>query len=150
MIRLLTPRSDGARLIDSVHTVGDALITELLRLDGPAQAVIRTATDTHVVGGITIRAGEAAVVVLAAANRDPAAYTDPAQFLAKRAGPPPLAFGHGAHYCLGVALARLETAVALEHLLVRQPALGGTSIWRDNTAIRGPETVPVVFEAPET
>lgn len=52
----------------------DALIAELLRLDGPVQAVGRTATRDHVVNDVVIRAGEPVLVVLAAANRDPVPF----------------------------------------------------------------------------
>ena len=68
---------DGTRPIDTIDTINDRLITELLRVEGPAQVVVRTATYDHVLGGVTIRAGEPAVVVLAAANRDPAVFNKP-------------------------------------------------------------------------
>ena len=108
MIRLLTPAPDGVRLIDGVETIDDALVTELLRLDGPVQAVVRTATHDQVINDVTIHAGEPAVVVIAAANRDPAIFDSPNQFRPSRSGPAPVTFGYGAHYCLGAALARLE------------------------------------------
>lgn len=146
MIRLLTPRHDGTRLIETTPTVDDRLITELLRLDGPAQAVARTATQDHIVSDVTIRAGEPALVVLAAANRDPATFDAPDQLRTDRPGPAPLSFGHGAHYCLGAPLARLETEIALRQLLIRRPALCGNPTWRDNPAIRGPKTLPCTFQ----
>jgi hypothetical protein len=62
-------------------------------------------------------------------------------------GPAPLAFGYGEHYCLGAALARLEIAIALQHILARRPVLRGDPIWRDTPAIRGPLRVTTVFEA---
>lgn len=85
------------------------------------------------------------VLCLAAANRDPHVYPDPDQFRPGRTGPPPLTFGHGAHYCLGAALARLETAAALRNILRRNPELITTPTWRDTTAIRGPQTLPARF-----
>lgn len=148
MIRLLTPNADGTRPIETIHAVDDRLITELLRLDGPAQAVVRTATHDHAFGDVTIRTGEAALVVLAAANRDPAVYDQPDQLHTDRPGPAPLTFGHGAHYCLGAPLARLETAIALQQVLARQPTLRGNPTWRDNPAVRGPRTLPCTFTSP--
>ena len=124
------------------------MVTELLRLDGPVQAVGRTATRDHVVDDITIRVGDPVLVVLAAANRDPAIFTEPEHFQPNRVGPAPLMFGHGAHYCLGAALARLEIAIALRHVLARNPSLAGHPTWRDTPAIRGPATVPTVFAEP--
>lgn len=148
MIRLLTSQLDGTRPIDTVDATDDRLITELLRLDGPAQAVARTATHDHVLDDVTIRAGEPALVVLAAANRDPAVFDQPDQLRTDRPGSPPLTFGHGAHYCLGARLARLETAIAVRQLLARRPALCGDPTWRDNPAIRGPQTLPCTFQGP--
>jgi hypothetical protein len=76
---------------------------------------------------------------------DPAVYDRPDHFLPSRPGPAPIAFGHGAHYCLGASMARLETTAALRHILSRRPVLAGTPAWRDTPAIRGPLTVPVRF-----
>lgn len=150
MIRLLTPGRDGIRPIDAIDAIDDRIITELLRLDGPVQAVGRTATHDHVINDIPIHAGEPVLVVLAAANRDPAVFNKSDQLLPDRPGPAPLTFGHGAHYCLGAALARLETALALQHVLARRPVRCGDPTWRDTPAIRGPQTLPCVFTTPST
>lgn len=147
MIRLLTAQRGGVRPIEAIDTIDERLITELLRLDGPAQAVVRTATHDHTFGDATIRAGEPALVVLAAANRDPAVFPSPDQLRTDRPGPAPLTFGHGAHYCLGAALARLETVTALQRVLARRPTLNGDPTWRDNPAIRGPQTLLCRFTA---
>lgn len=149
MIRLLTPGPDGQRPVDAIDTGDEGLVTELLRLDGPVQAVGRTATEDHVLDGVVIHAGEPALAVLAAANRDPAVFHHPDQLRTDRTGPAPLAFGYGAHYCLGAALARLEIAIALRHVLGRRPSLCSPPTWRDTPAIRGPLTIPTVF-APAT
>jgi cytochrome P450 len=109
LIRLLTPTPDGARLADQIDPHDPAVVTELLRLDSPVQATGRTATADQTLAGVRISCGDAVLVCVAAANRDPAAYHRPDHFQPGRPGPAPLAFGHGAHYCLGAALARLET-----------------------------------------
>jgi cytochrome P450 len=145
MIRLLTPRPDRTRPIETIDTIDDRWVTELLRLDGPAQAVTRTATQDHIFGDVTIHAGEPTLVILAAANRDPAVFEEPDELRTDRPGPAPLTFGHGAHYCLGAPLARLETAIALQQVRARQPTLCGDPTWRDNPAIRGPQTLPCTF-----
>jgi len=62
-----------------------------------------------------------------------------------RSGLAPLAFGYGPHYCLGAALARLETTLALRQILARKPVLAGPVTWRDTPAIRGPLHVPMLF-----
>lgn len=143
LIRLLQPAADGSRIIDSIDPTDPAVLTELLRLDGPVQATARTATREQRLGGAVIAAGQQALVVIAAANRDPAVFADPDQFRLSRAGPAPLTFGYGAHYCLGAALARLETTVALRRILGRNPVLAGPANWRDTPAIRGPLNVPI-------
>ncbi|MET4433286.1 cytochrome P450 [Mycolicibacterium sp. 624] len=145
LVRLLTPMTDGTRLADHIDPTDPAVLTELLRLDAPVQATARTATADQTVSGIDIRRGETALVCVAAANRDPAVYRQPDQFRPDRVGPAPLSFGYGAHYCLGAALARLETTAALRHILRRRPALAGDPTWRDTPAIRGPLTIPAVF-----
>ncbi|MBS4727222.1 cytochrome P450 [Mycobacterium sp. SM1] len=148
MIRLLEADADGIRLVDALDPADPSLIDELLRLDGPVQATARSATDEQVIGGTEIACGEHAVVVIAAANRDPGIFDEPNQFQPSRTGPAPLAFGYGAHYCLGAALARLETTVALRQILARDPVLAGPATWRDTPAIRGPLYLPMIFRQP--
>ncbi len=148
MVRLLSVQSDGSRLVDRLDPADSSLITELLRLDGPVQATARTATEDHLIGGAEISCGQQALVVIAAANRDPAVFDEPDQFRLGRSGPAPLTFGYGAHYCLGAALARLETTVALRAILTREPILAGTVTWRDTPAIRGPLSVPMILHRP--
>ena len=150
IIRFLTPRRDGTRTIGSIDTIGDRLTSELLRLDGPVQAVGRTATCDHLVSEVTIRAGEPVLVVLPAANRDPAIFNNPNQFQPHRTELAPLTFGYGAHYCLGAALARLEIMTAPTHVLARRPVLRGESQWRNTPAIRGLQALPCAFAYSET
>jgi cytochrome P450 len=135
----------GRRPLDAIDDINDPLVTELLRLDGPVQAVTRTATHDHLINDTIVHAGQSVLVVLAAANRDPAVFTEPDQLRPERSGPSPIAFGHGAHYCLGAALARREIATALRHLKARRPELVATPIWRDTPAVRGPQTMTMVF-----
>lgn len=145
MIRLTTAGADAARPIDEIQTVDDRLITELLRLDGPIQAVARTATANHVINDVAISSGAPALVVVGAANRDPAVFQEADKLRLDRSGAAPLAFGYGAHYCLGAALARLEVAVALRHILARRLTLCGPPMWRDTPAIRGPLAIRTAF-----
>ncbi|GAT01837.1 cytochrome P450 [Mycolicibacterium fortuitum] len=147
LIRLLTPDADGTRQSDVIDPADPAVVTELLRLDSPVQATSRTATADQTLAGVDIRCGETVLACVAAANRDPAVYDAPHLFRPGRAGPAPLSFGHGAHYCLGAPLARLETSLALRHILCRGPVLSGMPTWRDTPAIRGPLTVPLRFTA---
>lgn len=148
MIRLLQPSADGRRLIDHLDPADPAVLNELLRLDGPVQATARIATQPQRICGAEIAEGQQALVVVAAANRDPGVFNEPDQLRPRRGGPAPLAFGYGAHYCLGAALARLEVTVALRRILARKPVLAGPASWRDTPAIRGPLNVPIIFNDP--
>ncbi|MGV0771339.1 cytochrome P450 [Mycobacterium syngnathidarum] len=147
LVRLLTPDEAGSCPADGIDPAASVVVTELLRLDSPVQATARTATVDQTLAGIDIRCGETVLACVAAANRDPAVYDDPDVFRPGRPGPAPLTFGHGAHYCLGAPLARLETTAALRHILRRRPVLAGSPTWRDTAAIRGPVTVPIRFGA---
>lgn len=145
LVRLLTPGSDTTRIVDRIDVGNPAMITELIRIDGPVQSTVRTATADQVVGGVEIHAGQSALIAIAAANRDAAVFDEPTQFRLDRIGPAPLSFGHGVHYCLGAALARLELSTAVPKILARRPVLAGEASWRDTPAIRGPVSVPMRF-----
>jgi cytochrome P450 len=146
IVRLLQPSAESPGLIDDLDPADPSFLNELLRLDGPVQATARTATQTQLIGGAEIVAGQQALVVIAAANRDPAVFDNPEEFRLDRSGPAPLTFGYGAHYCLGAALARLETTVALRQILARKPRLADAVTWRETPAIRGPLSVPIIFD----
>jgi cytochrome P450 len=146
IVRLLQPSADGSRLVDQADPADASLLSELLRLDGPVQATARTATQDQLIGGVEIAAGQQVLIVIAAANRDPAVFDNPEQFRLGRSGPAPLTFGYGAHYCLGAALARLEITVAVRKILARKPRLADAVTWRETPAIRGPLSARIIFD----
>jgi len=96
-------------------------IEEMLRLNPPSQYQGRFTTRDVVLEGGTIPAGSPTLLVTGAATRDPRAYDRPDAFDIKRGGATTLAFGYGAHSCLGSWLARLETRVALQALREHWP-----------------------------
>lgn len=101
-------------------------VEELLRWCGPQLLTIpRYPREDAEIGGIPVSAGEPVVTVIAAANRDPRAFSDPGRLDVTRpvSGPGHLAFAHGPHFCLGAAPARVQTEVALTALLRRFPRL---------------------------
>ncbi|NMH92159.1 cytochrome P450 [Pseudonocardia bannensis] len=103
-------------------------VNELMRWCGPVHLVrLRYAATDVELGGVTIRAGEAVQAVLVSANFDPREYPDPDRLDITRRpggrGDGHVGFGHGAHYCLGAALARQEGEVALHALIDRFPDL---------------------------
>jgi cytochrome P450 len=100
-----------------------AAVEELLRYEAPSQyQVRRSMKDVHL-HGVTIPAGKPIFLINGAANRDPEAWTDPDKFDVDRdrTEAQNMGFGYGIHSCLGAALARMESAIALEKLLDFMP-----------------------------
>ncbi len=110
-------------------------VNELLRYDSPAQVAARVALEDLVLGGVQVRKGQQALVVLGAANRDPARHPDPDRLDLGRTGPPHLAFGNGPHFCVGAGLARLEAQETFNRLAQSplRPAIGGWSHSRERS-----------------
>ena len=100
-----------------------AAIEELLRYDSPVESSTdRFALEDVTIGGQHIARGDHVLVIIASANRDRASFGEKADDLdIMRAENPHVAFGHGIHYCLGAALARMEGAIAIGSLLERAP-----------------------------
>jgi cytochrome P450 len=161
MHTLLRHPAQRAALQDALARGDSALpataVEELLRHDGPVElATWRYATVPLTIGGQAIGAGDPVLVVLAAADRDPARFADPDTVDLTRRDNPHLGYGHGIHYCLGAPLARLEARTALVALLTRLPDLRlavdpGELRWRGGLIMRGLRTLPVAFtpEAPQ-
>ncbi|WP_330347017.1 cytochrome P450 [Streptomyces sp. NBC_00582] len=125
-------------------------VEEVLRYDSPLQVSNRAVlTDGVSVGGVPVPAGSHVVLLLGAANRDPARYEHPDRFDPHRQDIQPLSFGGGAHHCLGAMLARLEAVTAFSRLLARFPALrpapGDGPARRDRLVLRGHQSLPVVL-----
>jgi cytochrome P450 len=97
-------------------------IEEILRYDSPTQMVMRYATDETHLGGTPIPSGAALLVMLGAANRDPAQFPEPERFDVGRHPNQHVAFGSGIHSCVGSHLARLQGQVAIGAMLERFPA----------------------------
>ncbi|MER8062505.1 MULTISPECIES: cytochrome P450 [unclassified Streptomyces] len=100
-------------------------VEEILRYStaGVNGGTIRVATEDVELGGVLVRAGEAVLPAITSANRDEAVFANAAEFDPGRDHNPHLAFGLGAHYCLGSQLARLELTVAIDGLLRRFPTM---------------------------
>jgi cytochrome P450 len=100
-----------------------AAVEELLRFEAPAQYVVRYSLKDATVHGVTIPAGKPVLLVAGSANRDEAAFTDPDVFDIDRdrSEAQNIGLGYGLHSCLGAALARMESAIALERLLEFMP-----------------------------
>jgi cytochrome P450 len=106
------------------------------------------AREDREIAGRPVRKGEQVVLLLAAANRDPAAFPEPDRLDVGRRDVRHVAFGHGVHFCLGAQLARLETALALEAIVTRFPGLrfaGPAVAWSSNTVLRGPVSLELAW-----
>ena len=105
------------------HSKIPAAVEEVLRFEGPVQYDCRATTKDVHLHGTTIPAGSAVMLLGASANRDERAFTNADEFDINRdrTQAQNLGFGYGIHSCLGAALARMESAIALEHLLDFMP-----------------------------
>ncbi|HZA93288.1 MAG TPA: cytochrome P450 [Gemmatimonadales bacterium] len=121
---LLTNPEQAAKLRSDPGLVTNA-VEEILRYYGPAETTTaRFAREDVELGGQTIAKGDPLLVVLAAADRDPARFADPQSFdITRDDANRHIAFGKGVHACLGAPLARLEGQIALETLFRRYPDL---------------------------
>lgn len=127
-------------------------VEEMLRyIPLPTTAVFaRFATEDVPVGDVVIARGEPVLVEVPVTNRDPRVFANADELDFARDPNPHLAFGHGAHYCLGAQLARLELQVALERLLIRMPGLRLAVPeqelgWNRGYLVRGVTALPVVW-----
>jgi cytochrome P450 len=132
-------------------TVVERTVEELLRLLSVVQfGLSRRATVEMTIGGRTIRPGEIVVGAIAAANHDPARFANPTDLDPDQDRVSHLAFGHGAHQCLGQQLARVELAAAFAGLATRLPGLrlavpADQVPMRHDTLIYGVDELPVTW-----
>ncbi|MGE5203922.1 MAG: cytochrome P450 [Acidobacteriota bacterium] len=127
-------------------------VEEMLRYDGPTQAMTRIALEDVSLdeGGPTLRRGDRIFALLNAANRDPVVFADPDHFDVTRDDSRHLSFGFGIHFCLGAPLARLEGRIGVAALVQRLPELTlalDRPEWTDSLVLRGVKALPVRFLA---
>jgi cytochrome P450 len=124
-------------------------VEEILRFDSPVQFVHRNVLEDFELDGHRFAAGDVVMLLLAAANRDPARFADPDRFDVGRTDNLHLAFAWGLHFCLGARLARMEGQLVLEGLVERFATVerAGEPVRNPGLAIRGFDSLPVRFTA---
>jgi len=124
-------------------------IEELLRYDSSVQMTGRVTNTDVEIGGVNLPAHESVVILLGAANRDPAQYADPDKLDVGRQNVRPMSFGGGIHHCLGAQLARLEAELVFAALVERLPTLElpekDNPAWRRTFTLRGLSRLPAVW-----
>jgi cytochrome P450 len=153
LVAVLSERPD---LWDAVATgalPAADLVEEVLRHRSAVTGVGRRVTEPIPVDGERLEPGEQVFLSIWSANHDEAAYPRPdALQPGQSVETPHLAFGHGAHFCLGAALARAELQEALVALTARLgcPTVGADAAWKPPLGINGPERLPITFTARAT
>jgi cytochrome P450 len=150
MLALLRHPVERAALAARPELMADA-VEEMLRYDGPTQAMTRIALEDVAFAGADgeprlVRRGQRLFVLLNAANRDPEIFAEPERFRFGRTDNRHLSFGYGPHFCLGAPLARLEAEIGIAALLRRRPALAladDQPEWSDSFVLRGVKALPV-------
>ena len=120
-------------------------LEELLRFEAPAKAMMRTVAEPHDRDGRAFEVGQTVFLTILAANRAPRVFDEPDRLVLDRSPNPHLTFGHGHHFCLGAALARLELRVAIPTLFRRFPDLTpvGEPTWKPNISDRSASHIPM-------
>lgn len=147
MLALLRNPSAAAELRDD-PTIIKTAVEELLRYDSPVQLDARTALEDVEIGGVLIPKKEQPVLLLAAANRDPAQFPDPDRLDLRRTPNAHIAFSSGIHFCVGASLARAEGQVAIGRMVERMPNMALADDhppYKDNVTLRGLASLPVSF-----
>jgi cytochrome P450 len=148
--RLLENRDAWEALVAEPERLMANVVEEALRFDSSNIAWRRVTTRPVTLRGVEIPKGARILMLLGAANHDPAKYPEPERFdIERKDARTHLAFGKGIHYCLGAALTRLELAIVLELLTSRYPGLrlgaNREYSYTPNVVFRGPKELPVVL-----
>ncbi|WP_316228295.1 MULTISPECIES: cytochrome P450 [unclassified Bradyrhizobium] len=147
LVALLQHPAEKRRLLQAPELIRTA-VEEILRYESSNQLGNRMTTERVELGGITLEPGTFVTLCIGAANRDPAQFEDPERFDVTRISNKHLAFGTGAHQCAGMALARLEGAIAISRFLKRFPnyTLTGEPVRGGRVRFRGFLSVPCAVE----
>jgi cytochrome P450 len=148
LVALSNNPDQKTRLIAQPERIKTA-VEEVLRFESSNQLGNRMTTEPVELGGVALAAGTPVTLCIGAANRDPAQFPDPENFDVGRSPNRHLAFASGPHQCAGMALARLEGAIAISRFLARFPgyALKGEPVRGGRVRFRGFSSVPCAVTA---
>jgi cytochrome P450 len=144
--RLLINHPEELAKLRSQPDLISSVVEEVLRYEPPVDSTARVASRSMDVGGCPVAPRDPFAISLRAANRDPEVFKDPDRFDVTRERVAHVAFGGGAHICLGAPLARIEAQAALGQLFARYPAislLDADPEWRPLPFFRGLERLRV-------
>ena len=151
MLALLR-HADALAALRRDRALAASAVEEMLRYDGPTQAMTRIALEDVRLDDASpvIGTGDRVFALLNAANRDPRVFAEPDRFDVTRGDTRHISFGFGIHFCLGAPLARLEGQIAVAALVERLPDLAlvtETPEWSDSFVLRGVKSLPVRFRS---
>ncbi|HVX78933.1 MAG TPA: cytochrome P450, partial [Bradyrhizobium sp.] len=143
LVALSENPEEKKRLIENPDMIKTA-IEEILRFESSNQLGNRMTTEPVELSGVALAPGTSVTLCIGAANRDPQHFADPERFDVGRTPNRHLAFASGPHQCAGMALARLEGAIAISRFLARFPnyALNGAPVRSGRVRFRGFSSVP--------
>ena len=135
------------RLRENPELIATA-IEEVLRFESPVQATSRIAREAIDIGGEVIEAGQGISLLFGSANRDERQFPNPDELDIARRPNRHLTFAHGPHFCLGAAIARTETQIAVQTVVRRCLDLeleSKDAEWQEGFSFRGLKTLPIRF-----
>ncbi|MEK9824354.1 MAG: cytochrome P450, partial [Gammaproteobacteria bacterium] len=141
----LLEHPDELRRVQSGNIDMGLLVEEAIRWTSPVKHFMRYATEDYELRGKSVKSGDALMMLYPSGNRDEEVFDDPARFVADRRPNRHLAFGHGAHHCLGHMLAKMEMRYLYEELFgrVNRIELAGEPRIMESNFVTGLKTLPV-------
>jgi cytochrome P450 len=149
-VRLFLLHPEQLEKLKADPSLINSAVEEVLRYEGPVDITGRIASRDLDIGGCPVKKTQSLLLSLRGANRDPDAFPEPHRFDIARKQSPHVAFGGGAHLCIGAPLARLEAQVALPAFFARFPQLklvdpDAPPRWRSLPFFRGLQELPVTI-----